>query len=114
MTRKPLKQSFGLALRQACGGTTRTAGRRSSVSNSLSRRLFLRGASAAIATGAARGEGSTVSQNTARSADGAGDLTHRSVSELRAMLDARKVSAAELLEHSIARIEAHDPRINAV
>jgi amidase len=30
------------------------------------------------------------------------------------MLDARQVSAMELLEHAIARIEAHDPQINAV
>jgi amidase len=36
------------------------------------------------------------------------------VSELRATLDARQVSALELLEYAIARIEAHDSQINAV
>jgi amidase len=41
-------------------------------------------------------------------------LAYRTVSELRAMLDTRQVSAAELLEQAIARIEAHDPQINAV
>jgi amidase len=41
-------------------------------------------------------------------------LAYRSVGELRAMLDARKVSAVELLDQAIARIETHDPKINAV
>jgi Asp-tRNA(Asn)/Glu-tRNA(Gln) amidotransferase A subunit family amidase len=36
------------------------------------------------------------------------------VGELRTMLDARQVSATELLGQAVARIEAHDPRINAV
>jgi len=44
----------------------------------------------------------------------AGGLAYRNISELRAMLDARQVSAAELLEHAINRIEEHDPKINAV
>ncbi len=43
-----------------------------------------------------------------------GGLAYRSVSELRAMLDARKVSAGELLDQAIARIEMHDAKINAV
>ena len=43
-----------------------------------------------------------------------GGLAYRSLSELRAMLDARKVSARELLDQAIARIEAHDAKINAV
>ncbi|WP_157088643.1 amidase [Bradyrhizobium jicamae] len=51
----------------------------------------------------------------ARNARAAGqDLHYRSVSELRALLDARKVSAVELLEQSVRRIEALDSRINAV
>ena len=41
-------------------------------------------------------------------------LDYRSVSELRALLDARKVSAVELFEHAVGRIEALDLRINAV
>src|SRR5215831_4252997 len=42
------------------------------------------------------------------------ELDYRTTGELVAILAARKVSALELLEHSIARIEAHDKRINAV
>lgn len=41
-------------------------------------------------------------------------LTYSSTRELAAMLAARKISAVELLEHAIARIESLDPRINAV
>ena len=44
----------------------------------------------------------------------ANELDYRTTGELVAMLAARRVSALELLEHSIARIEAHDKRINAV
>src|SRR5262252_7197048 len=44
----------------------------------------------------------------------ANELDYRTTGELVAILAARKVSALELLEHSIARIEAHDKRINAV
>ena len=42
------------------------------------------------------------------------ELDYRTTRELVAILAARKVSALELLVHSIARIEAHDKRINAV
>jgi amidase len=41
-------------------------------------------------------------------------LDYRTTREMVALLAARKVSAVELLEHSIARIELHDRRINAV
>lgn len=41
-------------------------------------------------------------------------LAYANVSELRALLDARKVSALELFEHAVRRIEALDVRINAV
>ncbi|NOJ41159.1 amidase [Bradyrhizobium sp. WSM 1791] len=41
-------------------------------------------------------------------------LDYRSVSELRGLLDARKVSAVELFEHAVGRIEALDLHINAV
>jgi amidase len=46
------------------------------------------------------------------SVDGA--LDYRSTGELVAMLASRRISAVELLEHAIARIEALDMRINAV
>jgi amidase len=78
----------------------------------LNRRSFLTTAgiaTAAAATGWSRARGQTVS-----SPSKTGGLVYRSVSELRAMLDSRRVSAMELLEHAIARIEAHDPRINAL
>lgn len=41
-------------------------------------------------------------------------LDYSSTRELVAMLAARKISAVELLEHAVARIEALDSRINAV
>ena len=45
---------------------------------------------------------------------GKGNLAYQSVSSLRAMLDARQVSARELVAHAIARIGTHDGAINAV
>jgi amidase len=53
-------------------------------------------------------------QTAAAPASTAGGLAYRSVGELRAMLDARKVSAKELFDQAIARIEMHDAKINAV
>jgi amidase len=41
-------------------------------------------------------------------------MDYRSVNELRALLDARKVSSVELFEHAVGRIETLDLRINAV
>src|SRR4051812_24317177 len=42
------------------------------------------------------------------------DWDYGSISTLLGALHARKVSASELIEHTIARIEALDGRINAV
>ena len=42
------------------------------------------------------------------------DLAYRSVGELRTMLRAKKISASELLDQTIARIEKLDGTINAV
>ena len=42
------------------------------------------------------------------------ELHFRSASELGRMLRAREISSAELTEHFISRIEAHNPQINAV
>ncbi|MEQ8281782.1 MAG: amidase [Parvibaculum sp.] len=42
------------------------------------------------------------------------DLHFRSASDLGRMIRRREVSSAELTEHFIARIEKHDPKINAV
>jgi len=41
-------------------------------------------------------------------------LDYRTTRELVALLQARQVSAVELVERAIARIEAHDPALNAV
>ena len=78
----------------------------------IDRRSFL-AAAGAIATMAAAGRRASA-EGTASGTGSPGDLAYRSVSELRAMLDARQVSAKELLEHAIARIEANDSQINAV
>src|SRR5688572_27290076 len=42
------------------------------------------------------------------------DLHYRSASDLAAALRRREVSSRELLEHFLARVEKHDPAINAV
>jgi amidase len=76
-----------------------------------SRRTFLAMAGAALAAptvNPARAEKSHAA------ASKAGGLAYRSVGELRAMLDAHQVSAIELLENAIKRIEALDQKINAV
>jgi amidase len=80
----------------------------------ITRRSFLTAAGAMAAASTAAGLSPGRAQSTGSSSAKAGDLAYRSVTELRAMLDARQVSATELLEHAIVRIEAHDPQINAV
>ena len=78
----------------------------------ISRRSFLTTA-AATTTVAASGCSPAWAQDTPRIGK-AGGLAYRSVSELRAMLEARQVSSMELLDDAVARINAHDPEINAV
>jgi len=41
-------------------------------------------------------------------------MDYRSARELAALLQTRQVSAVELLDRAIARIEAHDDKLNAV
>jgi amidase len=53
-------------------------------------------------------------QKGANSSGVSGALEYCSMQELVGMLTARRISAVELLEHTIARIEALDSRINAV
>jgi amidase len=73
----------------------------------LSRRSFMVTAAAAAAT--------VTTRSYAQPQSGAeGTWAYRSVGELRSMLDSRKISAAELTEQAIRRIEARDARINAV
>jgi amidase len=64
--------------------------------------------SVAAAFGTAGGTTKTTANSSKRS------LAYSNVSELRTLLQGGKASAAELLEHSISRIEKLDPSINAV
>lgn len=47
-------------------------------------------------------------------ANGTDDLAYRSVAELRSLLDGGKISASELTERAIVRVEASDKHINAL
>lgn len=80
--------------------------------NHLNRRSFLTTGAAATVMAVA-GKSSAGAQGKAPST-GDNGLAYRSVSELRGMLDARKISAVELLDQAIKRIEAQDTRINAM
>src|SRR6478735_9947680 len=80
---------------------------------SLNRRSFLATAGAAATVIATSAKISAFAQSNTASA-GNNSLAYRSVSELRGMLDGRKISATELLDQAIKRIEAQDARINAV
>ena len=79
----------------------------------MNRRFFLGAAASSLATMAGPSPNPAFAQKAHATAPGQG-LDYRSVSELRALLDARKVSAVELFEHAVGRIEALDLRINAV
>ena len=81
--------------------------------NLINRRSFLVTAGTAATVMAASGKISAFALSNTASA-GNNSLAYRSVSELRGMLDGRKISAAELLDQAIKRIEAQDARINAV
>ena len=73
----------------------------------LSRRSLLAGIGAAAATCA-------LSPIGAMAREDAGGLAYRTAGELVKALADRTISARELLEGAIARIEALDPNINAV
>jgi amidase len=81
--------------------------------NLINRRSFLMTAGTAAIVMAASGNSSAVAQINTASA-GNNSLAYRSVSELRGMLDGREISAVELLDQAIKRIEAQDARISAV
>ena len=80
---------------------------------SLNRRSFLATAGAAATVIATSAKISAFAQSNTASA-GSNSPAYRSVSELRGMLDGRKISATELLDQAIKRIEMQDARINAV
>jgi amidase len=79
----------------------------------MNRRFFLGAAAGTLATMAGTSPNPASAEKARATASGQ-SLDYRSVSELRALLDARKVSAVELLDHAVRRIEALDSRINAV
>ena len=79
----------------------------------MNRRFFLGAAASTLAT-MANAPPNPASAGTARAAGSGQGPEYRSVGELRALLDARKVSAVELFEQSVRRIKAVDSRINAV
>jgi amidase len=88
------------------------------MSDEVSRRDFLAAAGGAAILGGMSPRGvfaaDDQAQAPASSSGGTDALEYRSTRELVAMLAGRQISAVELLEHAIARIEALDPRINAV
>jgi amidase len=88
------------------------------MSEELSRRNFLAAAGAAALTSGILSRIAFGADQPAQAPDSNfgvdGTLDYCSTRELVAMLAARKISAVELLEHTIARIEALDRRINAV
>jgi amidase len=84
-----------------------------SMKNLINRRSFLVTVGASATVMAASGKSSAVAQSNTASA-GNNSLAYRSASELRGMLDGRQISAVELLDQAIKRIEAQDARINAV
>jgi amidase len=75
------------------------------------RRDILIGAGAVAITGAiSAGTGGAFAQNSTRPSE----WDYRSIKELTEALQARKISSQELVDHAVARIEALDPRLNAV
>src|ERR1051326_5836251 len=74
---------------------------------SPSRRSFMAGAGAAVAA-------SALKSHTAIAKEDPGGLAYRSAGDLVKMLADRKVSSGELVDAAISRIEALDPKINAV
>jgi amidase len=82
----------------------------------LNRRDFVAGLGAvAAATGAAAtGSAATLAQPGATAAETSATSPYRTATELLQALAARQVSARELLDAAIARIEALDGKINAV
>ncbi|WP_314958493.1 amidase [Bradyrhizobium cosmicum] len=80
----------------------------------INRRMFLGAAAGAIAPLAETSRKPAFAEGAAAPSLSEEGLAYSNVGELRALLDSRKVSATELLEHAIGRIETLDSRINAV
>jgi amidase len=73
------------------------------------RREFIVAAGSAVAASVAHAADDATSRN-----DAGGALDFRTAAELAALLQARQVSAVELLDRAIARIAAFDGKLNAV
>ncbi|WP_245266445.1 amidase [Bradyrhizobium sp. WSM1743] len=80
----------------------------------MDRRSFLGVAASTIVTLAETAPSPASGQAALPPSPSGRDLAYANVSQLRALLDARKISATELVEHAIGRIEVLDPRVNAV
>ncbi|MBR0801709.1 amidase [Bradyrhizobium jicamae] len=80
----------------------------------MNRRFFLGAVASTITTAAGSSRKAAYAQRAEHLPAQDRNLDYAGVSELRTLLDARKVSASELLEHAVARIELLDSRINAV
>ena len=82
--------------------------------NVQSRRDFLASAAASAAASAGVTPSIAHAQKGNEVMGASSDLDYRTTTELAGLLAARKVSAVELLERSVARIEARDKAVNAV
>lgn len=80
----------------------------------INRRSFLRAAASTAAAVAGTSLNPSSARETLPSPVSEQSLDYSNVSTLRALLDARKISAVELLENTLARIGSLDARINAV
>ncbi|WP_375161768.1 amidase [Bradyrhizobium sp. RDT46] len=80
----------------------------------MNRRFLLGAAASTVATMTMKPPTRAFGQEPARSPISEQRLDYADVSALRSLLDARKVSATELVEQAVGRIEALDSRINAV
>jgi amidase len=79
-----------------------------------SRRAFILGAGSAVAAMSLPQAMAGAADDSANIDKAGQAMDYRSASELAALLQARQVSAVELLDRAIARIEAHDDKLNAV
>lgn len=80
----------------------------------MNRRFLLGAAASTVATMTVAPFTPAFGQKAMRSSASEPGLDYANASELRALLDARKISATEVFEHAVGRIEALDSRINAV
>jgi amidase len=86
-------------------------------STGLSRREFVRStglAAAAVGFGRAIGIGSDPARATSANSSALSDYERYDGTGLAELVKAREVSAGELLEAAVARVEQHNPTINAV